>query len=226
MRHGCTIRLALGVGLFLGQQVMAQDSAPEPRSRPTDSQPTASPYPVCPVPLVDQFYQAKRLKLVEEQHLIAKPRLEVREEIADLPTLGIEVEYKEEKQSVTVMVPKPREEQHLVTSMVCLPEVVLDPHTGCPHTIQKQVPVTKIVKTTVFDLVPEKREVLIRVPVCKPSESMIRVKRLVLQESTAPTIVKQLRLLETPVDIHYKAPVYPLPCLEPPSSCPSCGTGH
>jgi hypothetical protein len=110
---------------------------------------------------------------------------------------------------------KPREVEQQMTYMKLVLETTVDPCTGKPCTIQKQVPAEKTVKVTVFDTECVDREVIVRVPVLVPVEREVLVKRFVLDSTTEPAICKKLHAETVPNEIKVQVPVQPLPCPAP-----------
>src|SRR5262249_20719053 len=72
--------------------------------------------PACCVPQAEQTHSVHRIKIAEVQEMTTVPRLPIREEIVKVPILATDIEYREEKQTVTVMVAKPRKELREVRS--------------------------------------------------------------------------------------------------------------
>jgi hypothetical protein len=80
------------------------------------------------------------------------------------------------------------------------------------------VQVTKRVKITVYDVVPEQREYIVRTPCLKPVEEDVVVKKLAVDKITIPAIEKRLEAI--PTDCEIKVPMVsapPQPCL--PAKC-------
>lgn len=191
----------------------AEEKLPEPRAEAKDAPVLAPPH--CG-PTVDLCLPIHKVQIVETQELIAIPRLTIREEVTRVPFVGIDVEYKEEKRTVTIMVPKPRKEERQVMSMSLIPETSIDPCTGCPCTTMKECPICKTVLVDVVEIVPEERTYTVQVPVLKPVDKDALVKRLVVDNVTVPALEKRLKAVETKADITVPVPVCQPACLSAP----------
>jgi hypothetical protein len=157
--------------------------------------------------------------LVPEQRATTVPSLNLREVATTVPTMGLKIDFKEEKRTVCVNSLKPREEDRVVTSTTMVPETYIDPCTHCQTTKYTPVSQTKIVKVTVMDCVQETKEVIVKVPILTPVESSVVVKRLALDVTTVPAVATTYRLVTIPSTVTVPAP--------PPCLPPSCGqSGH
>jgi hypothetical protein len=118
---------------------------------------------------------------------------------------GLEVEYKEVRETVTEMVAKPREVTRdvIVTEMV--PVTVTDPCNGKCHTEYQPCQAVKQVKTVEVDIVPQQREVVIRVPQLKPA-APLEVRRLVLDVTSRAAIETRLHLHTVPNEVAVPPP--------------------
>jgi hypothetical protein len=161
--------------------------------------------------MCDKTYTGLKVHLVEEQTLEERPAAALHEVIARIPTCDLQVDYREEKRTATVMVLKPREEEQPVTVMTLAPETVIDPCTGCAHTEYKQVPVCKTVKVTVYDRVPETRTYTVKVPVLRPVPGEVQIQHYLVDLSPRPAVVSHYKAVELPADTHYQIPVCPSP---------------
>jgi hypothetical protein len=125
---------------------------------------------------------------------------------------GMAVKYRKEKQTVTVMVAKPREvvKDMVVTEMV--PVTVTDDCGKC-HTEYQPCQKVHQIKDTVVDIVPEQREVEVPVPVVEPAP-LLAVKRLTLDVTTQAALEKRLHLHTIPNEV--TIPPAPCPALPPP----------
>jgi hypothetical protein len=130
------------------------------------------------------------------------------------PTL--EVAYREEKRTLIDMVIKQREVEKVVPCPILVPCTEIDPHTGCPVTIYKTVMTHKVVKDTVFETVPEKKVVTVKVPYLKHSEEIIPHKTIIfearthLQKKECPVVIPAAPPGKTQVLIAPEPPCCPL----------------
>jgi hypothetical protein len=150
-----------------------------------------------------------KVHLVEDQCATTFPKLSLRDEVIGTKQ-EMELYYQEERQTVTAMVQKPREVEQQVECTTMEPSTTIDPSTGCPHTIYKPVQVIRTVKITVYDCVPETREVIVRVPCLRPGKEFL-LKRLVLDCTQEPAIRKTLRAVPEHNEVH--VPECPTTCL-------------
>ncbi|MBL8793337.1 MAG: hypothetical protein JNM56_05495 [Planctomycetia bacterium] len=171
----------------------------------------------CPA---DRTVTVNEVKLVEEQELIAVPQLPVRPVVTRVPIMGVDIEYKEEKRCVTVMVVKPREVETEVTTLATVPETTVDPCTGKLCITYKQIPICKTVKTTVYETVPETREYNVRVPVVKPVERAADVTTLAVDEVSAAATLTRLQVIQTPNEVTIPAPPCTVGCVPEAPHCP------
>jgi hypothetical protein len=127
----------------------------------------------------------------------------------------LEVRYRDEKCAVTEVVIKPREIQTPVTSCRMQPVTVTDPCTGHCTTVMQPVTEVKLVKETVFEAVPEKKELTVPVPYLKEVEIEVPARTLLLEQRT------ELRLegygVKVPGEVIPKDRVLvaPAPCCPP-----------
>lgn len=186
---------------------LPSSSAPEPRlPAPADSPPSIP----LDAPMVEKDFCAIRVHPVERQDLKLVPRVVPLEVISRVPTMDVEVTYKEERRRVPVLVLKAREIERPVTTMTLVPETTVD-CTGCPHTKYKPVPVCKLVKVQVFEQVSEMREYVVRVPVLRPVEKEILVRRFVLDQTPQPAVFRKFDLLVLPIKAKVPVPTCPAP---------------
>src|SRR5262249_53112240 len=150
--------------------------------------PGADPAPADCAPSCERTLNTTKVYLVPEQHETTLPSLKLREVATTVPTMGLKIDFKEEKRTVIVTSLKPREEERVVTSTTMVPETCIDPVTHCQTTKYTPVCLTKTVKVTVMDRVEETKEVIVKVPVLTPVESAVVVKRLALDVTTVPAV--------------------------------------
>jgi hypothetical protein len=180
--------------------------APVPVPAPETAPLLAPPGPSCgptisaPVPT-----------LIEDQVETTMPQLRLREQVIG-SIAALDVDYRDEKRTVTVLVPKEREVVQDIVATELKPVTVTDPCTGKCHTEYEPCQVINQIKTIVVETVPETREVVVRVPVLKPAAPFL-VKRLVVDFGTVEAVEKRLRALNVPNEV-VVPPACPLPpCL-------------
>jgi len=209
-----------------GEKLSPEEKLPPAKVVENPATPAApSDGPACCTPLVEQTYPVRRIQIAEVQQLTTLPRLPVREEIVKVPFLGTDIEYREEKQTVTVMVPKPRQEMREVRSISIVQETTVDPCTGCPCTTSKEVPNCRSVPVEVIDYVPEQRTYVIKVPVLKCVEKLAVVKRVVVDCTEVPALITRFQAVESAAEITAPRPAC-LPPIAPAPPLPDCVHGH
>jgi hypothetical protein len=182
--------------------------------------PEAGPAAADCAPSCERTLDTTKTYLVPQQCATTVPRHNLREVATTVPTMGLKIDYKEEKRTVCVTSLKPREEDRVVTSTTMVPDTHIDTCTHCQTITYRPVCQTKTVKVTVMDCVQETREVIVKVPVLTPVESSVVVKRLVVDVTTVPAVTTTYKLVTMPGTL--SVPVPPQPCLPP-----SCGhSGH
>jgi hypothetical protein len=224
----------------LAPLALAQDAPPKvpaeeklpPEEKPIPPTPEAAPaLPTAPgehgccAPPVEHTSSVRRIRIAEVQEMTTVPRLPVREEIVKVPFLATDVEYREEKQLVTVMVAKPRQEMREIRSVSTVQETTIDPCTGCPCTTSREVPNCRSVLVDVVDYVPETREVIVKVPVLKPVEKLAVVKRIVVDHIEVPARITHFQAVETAAEVTTPMPGC-LPPITPAPPQPDCAHGH
>lgn len=190
-------------------EIVQQPSEQLPVPRPIEPVPTIDPFPCTPT--VEKTYCATLVHLVEEQKLKMVPNAALREVIARVPAMDVQVEYREEKQSCIVMVLKPREVEQQVTTIATLPHVSVDPCTGCSHIEYEHVPVCKTVKVTIFEQVPERREYVVKVPVLRCVEKELQYRQVALDLSPRPEVHRRYQAIVLPVKATVQVPICPVP---------------
>jgi hypothetical protein len=174
----------------------------------------------CAPPSCEQTIDNTKVYLVPEECATTVPTVNLRAVATTVPTMGLKIDFKEEKRTVSVTSLKPREEDRVVTSTTMVPETHIDPCTHCQTIKYRPVCQTKIVKVTVMDCVQETREVIVRVPILTPVESSVVVNQVAVDVTTVPAVVTTYRVVTMPGTL--TVPVPPPPCLPP-----SCGpSGH
>jgi hypothetical protein len=180
--------------------------------------------PSCCVQTVEQTYPVKRVQIAEVQETICLPRLPVREEITKVPFVGVDIEYREERQPVTYLVTRTRIEERPVQSVSLVPETTIDPCTGCACTTYKEVPICRIAKVEVVDVVPETKIAVIKVPVLKCVEKLAVVRQIVVDQTSEPAALTRFQAVETSTQVTAPLIVVQPPCPAPP--LPDCVHGH
>ena len=176
---------------------------------PNETLPSPTPIsPSCAPP--GRTLSLPRMTLMEVQEATTIPRLNVREEVVG-EACGLDVDYKEEKQTVMEWVLKPREvvKEVLCTRMV--PFATVD-CTGLPRTEYRAEPIVRAVKLTVYDAVPVERVVVVAVPCLKPGKPLL-VKKLVVDTTMEPAICTRMQLLTMPNQV--QVPTCPCPIPHP-----------
>ncbi|MBL8795969.1 MAG: hypothetical protein JNM56_18855 [Planctomycetia bacterium] len=167
------------------------------------------PAPPCLAPVTtccdprccDKVVDSTSITLYERQEATVLPELNIREVVTRAPTTKFDVDYKEEKRCVIIMVPKARDVQRLVKSIHWIPETSVDPCTGCCCTTYKPVENCKVETIQIFEPVPEQREVTVRVPVLKAVPSEVAVTHLTADWSSKPAIVTKLDMKMVPTKV-------------------------
>lgn len=131
---------------------------------------------------------------------------------------GLEVEYKDEKQTIEVIELKPRtvEEKHTVYVTREFEEV--DPCTGKCCKVCRPCPEERVVKTTVYDRVPVKKTVVVKVAHLKPVKRLVDVTTLCVEPVTVPGIATHFDVVinQEQVKVPCCPPPPPAPCVEAP----------
>jgi len=221
----CSLSFSLLASLAAAQEKTPEALPPPiekeaPKESPKETDAPVGAAPSC-APSIDCCLPVHRIQIAEEQQLIALPRFNVREEVTKVPFVGVDIEYKEEKRSITVMVPKVRKEERCVSSVSIVPETTIDPCTGCATTTCKEVPITKTVIVETIEVVPETRTYVVRVPVLKPVEKLAVVKRVVLDCVTVPAMETRFKAVESKADVKVSLPVCQPSCCPAPCE-PAC----
>jgi hypothetical protein len=94
------------------------------------------------------------------------------------------VKYKEEEQTFTEMVVRPREVDKQVTYCTTEPITTIDPVTGQSKTCMQQVTHTKTVKETIFESVPTKRVIRVQKPYLAKDTAEIQHKTTIYEWQT------------------------------------------
>jgi hypothetical protein len=153
--------------------------------------------------------------IVEDQNAVAIPKMALRDVEIGRDRYCYALDFREEKQMITVMELKPRIEEQTVCVTKLVPQTVLD-ECGKPCTKMCEIPDVQVVKVTKYDVVPVQREVIVTVPVLKPGREY-QVIGLALDHWTAAGIETRLHLEENTDEVHVSIPTCPIP--EKPAPC-------
>jgi hypothetical protein len=186
-------------GWTVGQESLREK--PKELPAPSAVQPAAPPACEAPCLTPECCIPVNKLYLINEQRETTLPRIAIREEVSLQKVPALEEHYKEEKRTVVVMVERKRDVEQPVTCMTTVTETQVDPCTGKCCTVERQVPVVKMIKTTVYDTVPEERTVIIKVPEFKTVERVMEVRRLVALPISVPAIESRIRLETAPGEV-------------------------
>jgi hypothetical protein len=222
----------LAPGCLLGCWVLtlsasAQEGVrpPEPIPPPTVKEgPPPPPPDLLPPPCgptVDKCLKVPQALIVEDQNAVAIPKLQLRDVELGRGRYCVELDFRQEKQTITVMELKPRIEKQSVCVTKLVPQTVLD-ECGKPCTKMCEIPDVQVVDVTKYDVVPVQREVVVTVPVLKPGREF-QVIGLALDHYTAAGIETRLHLEEHSNEVHVAVPACPVPdCPTPCFRAPVC----
>jgi hypothetical protein len=202
----CRLAFALLLSVLLAGQAAAQPGGlpPPPIAH--------APHGCHEVP-IEKTVSHTDVLLVPHEHATTLPAWKLRDVEVGRLHAGPVLEFKEEKQCVTVMELRERDVVKQVTVMESRPIQVTCPTTGACHTEYQMCPVVKTVKQKVAEVVPVQRQVVVRVPVLKPGGEVI-VKQVVVDQLTVPAIKRTFDGVPT----HNELTVPVQPC--PPLGCP------
>lgn len=155
----------------------------------------------------------KEIMIREHQEATTVPALAPREvEACQGTRTDLQIKWLEERRTCAGIELRPRETFQEVTCMTTRTDIVKDPCTGACTTVCNQVPVTKRVKITVFEVVPVEKHYLVKTPCLKPVEVNTVTKRIVIDSITVPAIRKTLEAIPVECCITIEKPACPLPC--------------
>jgi hypothetical protein len=166
-----------------------------------------------------------KIAIVEEQNLATRDRIAIRDNVSVQVGPKVVVEYREERQTATEMVLKERVSEQVVTVNVLKEVKTVDPVTGKPCVTHEVCPETRVVKVKAYDLVPETREYIVRIPCPKTVDEVLLVKKLCAYPTTQAVIETRLHAESTHQEL--TVPVCPeaLPPLPAPVAAP-CENCH
>ncbi len=200
---------ALTGGAARGQEV--------PRKLPEEAPPPAAPQPVEAPPCcatVEKTICTRKVHLLEEQTADTLPRRPLREvEVSREKQTTLQIDWKETRYVCTELTVEPVVSVQEVVCMTVKPETAIDPCTGKPCTVYKQVPEVKKVQVTVMKAVPHEKAYLLRVPCLKPVERDVVVQKLAVDATTIPAVTTRLHAVTVPCEVKVQVPVSQPPCL-------------
>jgi hypothetical protein len=214
-------------GLCRAQQAAESPPGP-PKTLPDKAPPPPTEAPPCG-PTLEKTIHGVNVFLQEVQKAITVPNLTLRDVVSPpCKRPSIKLDWREEKHPVTEIVMKPHEVEQEVVCTKTEKVTTIDPCTGKPCTVFKEVPYVKKVKITEFEAVPVQRQIVVRIPVLKPVEEEIRIKTLAVDHTREAAIRKELRAITIPWEVHVQVPVglppLPLPPCPPPCAPPCLPT--
>ncbi len=172
----------------------------------------------CPPPLRERVACLTQGLLVPKERAITVPDWKLRDvEVGRLPDLKLD--FVEQKHIVTETKLQEREVEQQVVCQESKPVQVVDPCTGHCRTDWVPCEVVKTVKVKVYEPVCVPQEVIVRVPVVTCGPDRI-VKRVILDEATAPAIERTFDAIINPHKIPFLAPEPHFTVPPPPCSCP------
>jgi hypothetical protein len=185
----------------------------------------------CPPPLRERVAHLTQGLLVPHETAVTVPDWKLRDvEVGRLPDLKLD--FVEQQHIVTETKLEVREVEQQVVCRESKPVQVADPCTGHCHTEWVPCDVVKTVKVKVYEPVCIPQVVVVRVPVITPGPDRL-VKRVILDEATAPAIERTFDLILNPHKIPFLAPEPDFCAPQLPCSCPAgcghggcCGKGH
>ncbi len=183
MRARAVLTVAIGIFAMAGKICPAQEKTlpelvppPAKEAVPDAAAPAAPCGPACaPQP---------GFKVLWVEREVPIQTIYPREVVTFVPTTTFEVAYREEKRTIVEMVVKPREVERPVTSATVKPVTVTDPCTGKCSTVIQPCTEVKMVKQTEFVAVPEKRELIERVPYLRTVEIKVPQKTVIYEYRT------------------------------------------
>jgi hypothetical protein len=191
----------------------------EPLPRPVENQPPArflpppavemahdGPAAHCAPPVIEKSIPHTQVLLVPRERATTLPDWKLRAvEVCRIPE-GPVLDFREEKQIVTELRLQARQVEEQVVCNESKPVTVIDPCTGKCRTEHRLCPVVKTVKVTVYETVPIKREVVVRIPILKPGGE-VAVKKLVLDPTDTPAVERRFHAVTTHNELKVVVPV-------------------
>jgi hypothetical protein len=208
---GLVVLAALTGSASQGQEVPQKlpERIPPPASAP---QAIEAPPPCCPT--VEKTICTRKVYLLEEQTATTLPRLTLRDvEVCHEKQTNLQIDWKETRYVCTELTVEPVVSEQEVVCLTVKPETTIDPCTGKPCTVYKQVPEVKKVQVTVMKAVPREKEYILRTPCLKPVEREVVVQRLAVDATTIPAVTTRLHAVTVPCEVKVQVPVCPPPCI-------------
>jgi hypothetical protein len=163
---------------------------------------------------VEKTICTRKVQLLEQQTADTLPRLPLRDvEVCREKQTSLQIDWKETRYVCTELTVEPVVSQQDVVCMTVKPETTVDPCTGKPCTVYKQVPEVKKVQVTVMKAVPREKEYVLRVPCLKPVERDAVVQKLAVDATTIPAVTTRLHAVIVPCEVKVQVPVSTPPCL-------------
>lgn len=225
------IALALGLTTAAFAEFPVPELLPSPHTPPianlplpeSAQLPPALPPELAPAPAdgclpgCDRVACLKQLLLVPHEQAICVPAWKLIDvEVGKMPTL--ELDFVEQKHVVKEMKLEEREVEQQVTCKESKPVEEIDPCTGKCCTKYVLCDVVKTVKVKVYEPVCVPTEVVVRVPVLKRGPDRT-VKKVILDEATAPAIKRTYSVVESNNQLPYRVPAVEIPKCECPAGC-------
>ncbi len=201
---------ALPGGIAQGQEVPRKlpDEVPAPAPAP---QAVEAPPPCCPT--IEKTICTRKVYLLEEQTAATLPRLTLRDvEVGREKQTSLQIDWKESHYVCTELTVEPVTSEQEVVCLTVKPETSVDPCTGKPCTVYKQVPEVKKVQVTVMKAVPRQREYIVRTPCLKPVERDVVVHKLAVDATTIPAVTTRLHAVTVPCEAKVQVPLCQPPC--------------
>lgn len=210
MKHILISALVAGA---LAVPALADETPPETLPPPA---PAPAPAPACG--MTEKCKTSYNLHWLEREVPHTQTKYNLRDVVTPATKHGLEIEYKKEQRTRTVMVLKPQEVVKEVTVRTQIPKVVKDPCTGCATVVFEPFTETKQVKERCYCLVPEEQVYTVQTGCLKEVDKPIGIKTLAL-DCVTETVTKKERFgVVVPVEIKERKP--PCPCPVPAPCAP------
>jgi hypothetical protein len=178
--------------------------------------PACAPCPATTVVWQDREVTVNEIQWQEREVTVNVCRL-VPREVVEKHTCTIMVpEYTPQKRTITVMTQQARPSVREVCRCVSVPVCVVDPCTGCTRTVCQRQTVREQVPCTVWECVPQQREVTVQVCSYKPVVKNWETKCIVCDRVVTPEKRREKYCVTVPVKKMVKVAVcVPAPCVAP-----------
>jgi len=155
-------------------------------------------------PVIDclrsDIFKQLSVKIYEVQELIAEPKVLVKPIFNVVPSLETEVTYREEKRKVIIMVPKEKDEERIVQSVIEVEELIIDEVSGVKKKVIRLVPMTSMVIAKCVELVPEEYETSVKIPVFTQKNSSITIQTFTGIMVTEPVKMTTMEMIKKKVE--------------------------